>query len=82
MPRTSSISGWLQDVATLCTELQDGLHDGSIPDAASRDDDWEVLAALEAAFNTLYRYKARCFGVALPNAGDDRDPGPSQEQRL
>ena len=80
MPRTN-ISGRLQDVATLCTELQDGLHDGSIPDAASRDDDCEVLAAQEAAFNTLYRYKARCFEVMLPGDRDDRDLGPSQEQR-
>ena len=82
MPRTSSIAGWLQDVATLCTELQDGLHDGSIPDLASSDDDWELLAALERAFNTLDRYKAHCFEVALAAAGDDRDLGPSQEQRL
>ena len=82
MPRISSIAGWLQDVATLCTEIQDGLHDGSIPDLASSDDDCEVLAALERAFNTLDRYKSNCFEAALPEAGDDRDLGPSQEQRL
>ena len=80
MPRISSIAGWLQDVATLCTEIQDGLHDGSIPDLASSDDDWELLAALEGAFNTLDLYKSNCFKAAL--ADDDRDPGPSQEQRL
>ena len=82
MPRKTTLAGWLQDVATNCTELQDGLYHGSIPDAASSDDDWELLAALEAAYTALDAYRARCFEAALDEAGGDRDPGPSQEQRL
>ncbi len=72
------IAGWLQEVSETADEVRQGLWDGSLPDLASTDEDWELQNALKESFEALERYERQCREKVRP----ETDLGPSQEQRI
>jgi len=78
MQNRLDIAGWLQELAEKANEVRIALWDGSLPDLASTDEDWDLQSALKESYEALERYERQCREKVRP----DRDPGPSQEQRL
>ena len=75
--KAPDVTGWLQVVSEKAEAIRAGLHDGSIPDMASTDADWDISNSLQAMNEELERYERACH----PRI-EARDLGPSQEQRL
>lgn len=73
------VQGWLQDVATRANAILNGLHDGTIPDLARVDDDWDMQASLKSCFADMDRYERAC---RRQNSRITEDMGPSQANRL
>ena len=78
MQNRLDIAGWLQELAEKATEVRIALWDGSLPDIASTDEDWDLQNALKESFEALERYERQCREKVRP----ETDLGPSQEQRI
>lgn len=72
------IPGWLQNVAEKAEEIREAIWSGTLPDTASRDADYALQAILKEAYVSMEIYERECW----ENVRQERDPGPSQEQRL
>ncbi len=72
------IPGWLQNVAEKAEEIREAIWSGTLPYTASRDASASLQAILREAYASMEIYERECLESVRP----ERDPGPSQEQRL
>ena len=75
---TPDVAGNLQDAGSSAGRLSLSLMNGEIPDFAAPGDDIIMVRACQDFRNALVLYEKACSGIG----DDDRDLGPSQEQRL
>lgn len=78
MKKLPDIAGWLQNVSEKAEELREAIWSGTLPDTASLDADASLESALKEAYASMEIYERECLESVRP----ERDPGPSQEQRL
>lgn len=74
MKNTPNLTGWLQDVSEKSSELLCAILDGQVHD----NQDHALADSLRALFLDMDEYQ-EIYAVRLTA---ERDPGPSQEQRL